>query len=590
MSKTQTQSKAESAVLKQQDAVTSSRVERDRQILVKAHSRGGIAPIGAFLRLSGPGWLQSAITLGGGSLSGALYLGVLGGYSFLWLQLLAIILGIIMLGAISYVTLATGQRPFQAIRRFINPVLAWGWAVASIVASLVWCLPQFSLSVAVVQQNLLPGLVGPESALGLIGGKILICALLLAIATTIVWRYARPGRGIRIFEAILKTMVAVIVFSFVGVVLKLAFSGDGLPWASIFAGYIPDLTSFTRPAATFLPFLNEIAPDQRDFWTKAIVSRQQDVMIAAAAAAVGINMTFFLPYSILARGWTREFKGLAIFDLATGLAIPFVLVTSCIVIASASQFHTKPGKGLLNDGTPTAGIQREYNSLLESRLNNGGSGAAKTSILSPEEKSAQVNALPQAEKEMAAMLVNRDAFQLADSLAPLTGRVVSQWLFGIGVLGMALSTVIMMMVITGVVLREMFDWPQGGTKQRLGSMLAGVGVLGPFVWSGKALFWLAVPASVVAMTLLPIAYFTFFLMMNSRKLMGENLPRGAHRVVWNVLMIIATLSASIAAAWSIWTKSGWIGTGAAISFIVLAIVAQFAKKSDHTETEERANA
>lgn len=569
---------------------TSARVERDRQILVDAQSRGGLATFAAFIRLSGPGWLQSAITLGGGSLSGALYLGVLGGYSFLWLQVLAIILGIIMLGAISYVTLATGLRPFQAIRRHINPVLAWGWAVASLIASLVWCLPQFSLSVAVVQQNLLPGLLGADSALGATGGKVLICALLLAISATIVWRYARPGRGIRVFEGILKTMVALIVFSFVGVVIKMAVSGTGLPWGQIFSGYIPDLDSFTRPAATFLPFLNEIAPDQREFWSRAIVSRQQDVMIAAAAAAVGINMTFFLPYSILARGWTREFRGLAIFDLATGLAIPFVLVISCIVIASASQFHTQPGTGLLNDGKPTAGIQRDYNSLLESRLKNAAGNPAPAAPLSPEDKTAQINALPQAEKQMAAMLVSRDAFQLADSLAPLTGRAVSQLLFGAGVLGMALSTIIMMMVISGVVLREMFDWPPGGIKQRLGSMVAGVGVLGPFIWSGKALFWLAVPASVVAMTLLPIAYFTFFLMMNSRKLLGDNMPRGGARVTWNVLMIFATLGATIAAAWSIWAKGGWIGTAAALLFITAAVVAQFLKKPNHTNPEESLNA
>ena len=32
------------------------------------------------------------------------------------------------------------------------------------------------------------------------------------------------------------------------------------------------------------------------------------------AAAVGINMTFLLPYSMLARGWDKDFRGLAVFD------------------------------------------------------------------------------------------------------------------------------------------------------------------------------------------------------------------------------------------------------------------------------------
>ena len=55
-------------------------VDRDRAFLAAAHARGPLATLGAFLKLSGPGWLQSAITLGGGSLAGSLYMGVIGGY------------------------------------------------------------------------------------------------------------------------------------------------------------------------------------------------------------------------------------------------------------------------------------------------------------------------------------------------------------------------------------------------------------------------------------------------------------------------------------------------------------------------------
>lgn len=579
MSQTVSRHDSQAADTRGQEPTVPPRVEHDRKILVEAQARGRLATLGAYVRLSGPGWLQSAITLGGGSLTSALYLGVLGGYSLLWLQLVAITLGVVMLSAISYVTLSTGQRPFQAINRHINPVLGWGWAVASLIASIVWCLPQFSLSAAVVQQNLLPGLLGAESPVGSLGGKAVICGVLLTVAVCIVWSYDRKGRGIRLFEYVLKAMVAVIVLSFFGVVLKMAFSGEGLPWSRIFAGFVPDLNAFTRPAETFVPFLNEIAPEQRDFWTKAIVSRQQDIMIAAASAAVGINMTFLLPYSLLARGWGREFKGLGVFDLATGMAIPFVLVTSCIVVASASQFHTRPAAGLLDGGKAPAGAQREYAGILDARLKQEAGGAAAVAALTPEEKSARANALPEPERRLAAMLVNRDAFQLADSLAPLTGNAVSHVLFGIGVLGMGLSTIVMLMLISGFVLREMFGWEPGGLAQRAGSLVAGVGALGPFVWSGKTQFWLAVPASVVGMALLPIAYFTFLLMMNSRTLMGDQLPRGGARLAWNFLMVTATLGAAIAGAWTIWNKSHWYGTSAALGFIALAVVVHFARKA-----------
>ena len=52
------------------------KVRADEQLLLAARKRGTGATLRAFLRLSGPGWLQSAITLGGGSLASALYLGV----------------------------------------------------------------------------------------------------------------------------------------------------------------------------------------------------------------------------------------------------------------------------------------------------------------------------------------------------------------------------------------------------------------------------------------------------------------------------------------------------------------------------------
>ena len=133
--------------------MNNSAIEKDRQLLTEARAKGPLATLGAYVKLSGPGWLQSAITLGGGSLAGSLYLGVLAGTSMLWLQPLAMILGIIMLSAISYVTLSTGQRPFQAINRHVNPVLGWGWAIATMMANLVWALPQFALATAAVRAD-----------------------------------------------------------------------------------------------------------------------------------------------------------------------------------------------------------------------------------------------------------------------------------------------------------------------------------------------------------------------------------------------------------------------------------------------------
>ncbi|HPO29791.1 MAG TPA: hypothetical protein PKX28_01010, partial [Candidatus Hydrogenedentes bacterium] len=78
-----------------------TKIERDRALIVKAREKGKLPLFGVFVRLSGPGWLQSAITLGGGTLSNSLYLAVLTGFTFLWLQPAAMAVGIVMLSAIS---------------------------------------------------------------------------------------------------------------------------------------------------------------------------------------------------------------------------------------------------------------------------------------------------------------------------------------------------------------------------------------------------------------------------------------------------------------------------------------------------------
>ena len=549
----------------------------EKEMIVAAKSKGIMATFSTYMKLSGPGWLQSAITLGGGTLASALYLGVIAGTTLLWLQGFSVIMGVIMLFAIVYVVLSTGKKPFPAINEYINPVLGWGWAIATLIASFVWCLPQYSLACAALQQNLLPSLVGANSPLGVTGGKIIISIILFAISLAIVWRYNQRGKGITIFETFLKVIVGIIVICFFGVVLKLALTPNVLNWSEILKGFIPNLSNWNKPVDSFTPFINAVAPEFRNFWINNIVTMQKDVMIAAASAAIGINMTFLLPYSILARGWDNYFKGLALSDLCIGLVIPFILVTSCIIIASASQFHAKPGTGLINEtGIPKGKLVPQYIGLLDARLKaQYGNDYTR---LSAQEKEIKRQELPQADKMMAAMLVKRDAFNLAESLGPLLGENFSKIIFGIGVLGMTLSTIIIEMLIAGFVVCEIFGFPMGGVAYKISAILAGLfGMLGPFIWTGKALFWLSVPTSVIGMMLLPIAYITFMLMMNSKRLLGSAMPKGISRWIWNILMSMSVISASIAAGWSVWSKTKWIGVGATAVFILLAIIFQFAK-------------
>ena len=561
------------------------RIEKDRQLILDAQKKGKGAVFKAYVRLSGPGWLQSGITLGGGSLSSSLYLGVLVGFSFMWLQPLAMILGIIMMGAIAYVTLSAGERPLRAINNHVSPVLGWGWLIASMMANLVWSLPQFALGTVALRQNILPGILGTE-AMPEIPSKMIAGAIFLAICLTFTMTYGAGGKGTKIFEILIKTIVSMIVLCFIGVVVKLSIEGK-IIWGEILSGLVPDLSLFMKPTDIIMPHIEKVSQQFQAFWTNMIVGKQRDVMISAAATAVGINMTFLLPYSMLRKGWDKYFRGLAIFDLSTGLFIPFILATGCVVIASSSQFHGQPAEGFVAaepggeiTAEPAKNLVGFYKGILANRLKFQ-IGEEEFAKLTPEQVQERSEALPWADKRMAAILVNRDAFNLADTLTPLTGPVIAQYVFGLGVMGMAMSAATMLMTINGLCFCELLGRPPRGWTQKFGSLMVSVGALGPFFWK-DAMPWLAVPTSVFAMVLLPIAYFAFFLLMNQKSFLGENMPIGVKRILWNVLMALAAGAASFGSVWSLWSKLQWKGIGLLVGFIVLCIVVHFVRPKSKT--------
>jgi hypothetical protein len=376
--------------------------------------------------------------------------------------------------------------------------------------------------------------------------KIGLSLVILAVVTWVTFLYGRGGIGIRIYERILKVVVAMIVITFILVVGKQAFSEAGLPVSRILAGFTPDPSLIFAPSDAFQRVLDTISNEAaRDFWTGKVLAQQRDVMIAAASAAVGVNMTFMLPYTMRARGWGRQHRGLATFDLSIGMVIPFVLATSCIVIASAGLFHGKPFEGVLIEENGRTIVTQDPELSAQ---------AAEIRAMIAERSSGTLETAPveEGELELAAMALNRSNQQFARSLAALVGPEFAHLIFGIGVLGMALSTISVIMVISGFVVCEMMGYPIGGIRFKLGSLLAAVGVLWPILWTGSSRAYLAVPAFVFGYTLVPIAFVAFFLMMNSKKLLGESLPTGRHRFLWNSLMgitLLITGTASIALAW-----------------------------------------
>ena len=551
-----------------------TKTHRDRELLSAANERGSLATLGAFFRLSGPGWLQSAITLGGGSLGGALYLGMLGGTSMLWLQLVAIIIGVIMLSAIAYVTLSTGKRPYHAINQYVNPVLGVGWITATILANMIWVLPQFSLCYDALDNALLAGQFENWD-----NSEIVVSLIIAILALVIVVMSFRPGFMSRTFDWLLKIMVGIVVLCFVAVVYKL-FSVGEVNFSEILAGFIPDISQWNKAAPEVESVLAAMPEDSAEYWRGQIVGKQQSSMVGVTATAVGLNMTFLLPYSMLARGWDKPFRGLARFDLITAMAIPYVIVTTCIVIASANAFHVKADEDLLSDDPVQVQQSMLFEStmgVLESRykdVNGADSLDSENSEIARIEKKLQAPdlaeeakeqlevdlafakvqkqvaiaeftaALPESEKRLAPTLVKPNAKQLAATLAPLfgdgvEGKQTANVVFGLGALAMGFSTIIILMLINAYAFAEVMGRYESTLWRTLGAAAAAAcGFCWFLIWVGGSKTWLIIVASTFGAILLPIAYISFFALMNSWKLLGDDKPTGLRMAVWLSLIHI----------------------------------------------------
>ena len=84
-----------------------------------------------------------------------------------------------------------------------------------------------------------------------------------------------------------------------------------------------------------------------------------------------------------------------------------------------------------------------------------------------------------------------------------------------------------------------------GWKYRLCTLIPAPAFLAPLLW-GTLEFWLAVPTSVFCFILLPIAYISFWVLMNSRAYLGDDRPEGGRRIFWNVGLGLVVLIVVIA--------------------------------------------
>lgn len=427
----------------------------------------------AYLRLSGPGWLQGAMTLGGGSAIASLTIGGVYGYELLWVQPLAMLIGCIMLFALSHQTLSTGERPFKAMRR-IHPALAWGWALAALASSIIWGFSHYPLSAGMAEE-VITVTTGFQIEDG--GARELylfaLAVIVWAFCAYTAWHYGKGGSTVRLFENGIKWLSIFTVLAFASVVATASWNGQ-VDWLRVLRGFVP----------------GSLPTDSEGVTT----------VMAALGAAVGINMTFVFGYTLLNRGWGKAQRELSRYDIIIGLVLPYVLVTSLISIAAA-------------------GALTSIDTDISGKLNPA----------------------------MASQIFVQAGL----------GEVPARLIFSLGILGMAVGSLVMHMLTCGFAASEMFGWPTNSLRYRLALLLPTPAVLGVFVWSSMGAY-VVLPTSAICGVLLPIAYIGWLILNNRRDYLGDDMPRGGKRSLYNSAMLLCILTVVASVFYTTAVKLGWL--------------------------------
>jgi len=255
------------------------------------------------LRISGPGFLDSALTLGAGTLTAAMLSGAVFGYRTLWIVWLSMGLGLFMMAAMARFTCRGRSRIIRIQNRY------HGWIVGSLLTALVgtaavaviFNYAQYSLGSHLIEST--------ASVLGFHFPRSLNWLVYMGLTVAIVLSYGRGGRrGIALVENFMKISIGLMLLCFGACLFRV-----GIDWRAAASG-------------CFLPWL---PPGVEGL----------DLFIASSAAAIGVMDWVLFHYAGLARGWSREHETQARFDIGVGLFLPFVIVNFMVMAVFARTLH-----------------------------------------------------------------------------------------------------------------------------------------------------------------------------------------------------------------------------------------------------------
>ncbi|MEM9263073.1 MAG: divalent metal cation transporter [Pseudomonadota bacterium] len=210
-----------------------------------------------------------------------------------------------------------------------------------------------------------------------------------------------------------------------------------------------------------------------------------DLFIASSAAAIGVMDWVFFHYAGHAKGWGPRHENLARVDMITGLALPFLLINFVVVSVFAATLF-------------------------------GSSQSPET------------------------------AQQLASALVPLLGETGASYAFLIGFLAVPITTTVGMSIACAVGVHEMMGWDPDvrSWRWKLSILAPQIGLFAAFAPS--PIFLIIIIAAALSLSN-NIVSWSFFLLLNDSKVMGENRSRS---YCWNLgILVQVTLLNGVAIMW-----------------------------------------
>lgn len=281
---------------------------KEKAYLIELKKKPPIEKFLGYCRLSGPGFMNAAFTLGAGSFASSVTLGAAYGYDMLWVPLYSFAFGIFMLALAARFVTASDMDVIKAQDKFHGKFIgsfATG-LVACFIASIVFNFGQYALgSDALTSMFAILNLNVPKN----ISWIILVA---VSVPLSLMYGSGENPKAVRIVENSMKIMIGIMLVVFGAVICV-----TGIDFPAMIKGLLlPKLPSGIDGIVT---------------------------LIASLTATIGVMDWVLFNNGMESRGYSEEHETLGRFDSVFGGLLPVTLVLSLVSIAFAEAFAGKEG-------------------------------------------------------------------------------------------------------------------------------------------------------------------------------------------------------------------------------------------------------